>query len=321
MRATSYSQPLKRRNVPALDEILGIAFPVLDDGFIRVVDYLGDDETIEEAARLSYGDGTRTTSKRRGLIRFLMRHRHTTPFEKPHIQVHLRIPMDAWRQWVRHRMANINEYSTRYSLAIDSAQTTGIGEWREQSTTNRQGSGGFLPEELGRHLSTQEATLQRMARDVYEERISAGVAREQARKDLPLSTYTEIDWTCDMHNLLHFLGLRMAPDAQKEIREYARVFGEEIARRWCPTVWEAFKDYRLNAVTFSGPECTLLRAMETDSAIGDTTWTNLRHHAPKLSPREAREFAAKLERVGFEVWAAGIREYANDGYFSGDAEA
>ena len=205
--------------VPELDVILGKPFPVLDDGFVRVVDYMGGDSSIVQAARVSYREGTKKVSEDRGLIRYLMRHRHTTPFEMCEIKFHVKVPMDTWRQWIRHRTANVNEYSTRYSVAIDRTQKTAQDEWRFQSGSNKQGSGGFLPPEDGALLSLEEDQLQREARRVYRDRLDKKVAREQARKDLPLSTYTEAYWKIDLHNLLHFLSLRMDSHAQKEIRD------------------------------------------------------------------------------------------------------
>ncbi|MDT8324477.1 MAG: FAD-dependent thymidylate synthase, partial [Bacteroidota bacterium] len=140
---------LERPQVPALDEILGEPLKVLDDGFVRVVDYMGSDDSIVQAARVSYGKGTKKVRQDRGLIRYLLRHHHTTPLEMCEIKLHVRVPMDAWRQWIRHRTANVNEYSTRYSLAIDAAQRTLPGQWRMQATSNRQGSEGVADEQLG----------------------------------------------------------------------------------------------------------------------------------------------------------------------------
>jgi thymidylate synthase (FAD) len=210
----STPEVLARPSVRALDDLLGQPFPVLDSGFVRVIDYMGGDESIVQAARVSYGKGTKQINSDRGLIRFLMRHAHTTPFEMCELKLHVRAPMDTWRQWIRHRMANVNEYSTRYSLAIDLAQRTAPDEWRHQATTNRQGSEGILSSAVGAELSAKEEELQHMARQIYEARITAGVAREQARKDLPLSTFTEAYWKIDLHNLLHFLELRMHTHAQ-----------------------------------------------------------------------------------------------------------
>ena len=201
--------------VPALDEILGRPFKVLDDGFVRVIDYMGSDESIVQAARVSYGKGTKKRQQDEGLIRYLLRHRHTTPFEMCELKLHLRVPMDCWRQWIRHRTANVNEYSTRYSIAIDAAQTTLPGEWRVQSTSNRQGSEGFADAALGEAFTEDEKKLHSLSREIYQKRIDSGVAREQARKDLPLATYREAYWKIDVHNLRHFLTLRMATHAQK----------------------------------------------------------------------------------------------------------
>ncbi len=463
--------PVERVRVPAMEDLLGKTLPVLDDGFVRVVDYMGGDGSVVQAARVSYGRGTRRVSEDRGLIRYLMRHRHTTPFEMAEIKLHVRVPMDCWRQWVRHRTAclaegteihfdlpgglrrrgnrvyklkieeiwrrfqatrnqsrpdkqrnpmfrrdrgrqmllrqvdedtrrlihtrivdvfdsgikpvfrmvladgkriestadhrflfadgwhtlgartglrlqnggavweqgeyyvyvngvetivpamyrdkarlneqrrprvgwnrlvvaklvrierfeyvglkptydlevegpyhnfiangivthnSVNEYSTRYSEAIDSAQRTAPAAWRSQSRDNRQGSGEPLDGPVGTALSAAEERFQRLARDLYEERLRSGVAREQARKDLPLSTYTEAYWKIDLHNLLHFLELRMEDHAQQEIREYARTIGRRIVAAWCPLTWEAFCDYRLAALTLSAQECAILQAV------------------------------------------------------------
>jgi len=261
-------EELQRIRVPQLEEILGKSFPVLDDGFVRVIDYMGSDEAVVQAARVSYGKGTKKVSEDRTLIRYLMRHRHTTPFEMCEIKFHLRVPMDCWRQWIRHRTASVNEYSTRYSLAIDASQATAPDAWRLQATSNRQGSSGFLDSETGKRFSDQEKDLQDFARRAYNERIEKGIAREQARKDLPLSTYTEAYWKIDLSNLLHFLSLRMEPNAQYEIRRYAETIGNEIVRRWCPHAWEAFDDYVLHAAVFSADEMKVLSAMLAGGAGG-----------------------------------------------------
>jgi thymidylate synthase (FAD) len=223
-------------------------FPVLDDGFVTLVDVMGDDAAVVQAARVSYGEGTRQVSDDRQLIRYLLRHAHTTPFEMAELKFLVRVPMDCWRQWIRHRTANVNEYSTRYSLAIDSMQTTEPNAWRTQAASNRQGSEGLLSREAGSSLSHAEIDLHHRARAVYQQRLEAGVAREQARKDLPLSTYTEAYWKVDLHNLLHFLALRMDRHAQEEIRHYATTLGEQIVRPLFPLAWEAFLDYRVDAM-------------------------------------------------------------------------
>ena len=242
----------------AFGAIRGRKLPVLDDGFIRLVDWMGDDSSIVQAARVSYGEGTKKVSEDRGLIRYLMRHWHTTPFEMCEIKLHVRVPMDCWRQWIRHRTANVNEYSTRYSIAIDAAKTTKPDEWRIQASGNRQGSEGKIGDKLGSRLSERESEIHSVCREVYEERIESGVAREQARKDLPLSTYTEAYWKIDLHNLLHFLALRMDSHAQHEIRQYANIIGHQIVSKWVPLTWESFIDYRLRSITFSKTETRLL---------------------------------------------------------------
>jgi len=260
------AEKIQRPIVQALDEILGTPLKVLDDGFVRVIDYMGSDESVVQAARVSYGRGTKKVNEDRGLIRYLLRHAHTTPFEMCEIKLHVRVPMDCWRQWIRHRMANINEYSTRYSLAIDASQKTAPAEWRLQSKDNKQGSEGFADATLGSALTQREQELQDLARAVYNERVERGIAREQARKDLPLSTYTEAYWKVDLHNLLHFLSLRMDDHAQFEIRSYANVIGHEIVRRWCPIVWEAFIDYRLRGSAITRLEIDIIRAIQTGNA-------------------------------------------------------
>jgi thymidylate synthase (FAD) len=275
-------------------------FPVLDDGFVCLVDIMGDDQSVVQAARVSYGEGTRKVSDDRGLIRYLLRHRHTTPFEMAEVKFLVRVPMDCWRQWIRHRTANVNEYSTRYSLAIDAMQTTHSDAWRTQATQNRQGSGEFLDLHTGESLSAAEAEFQRTARELYQQRIASGVAREQARKDLPLATYTEAYWKVDLHNLLHFLALRMDDHAQAEIRAYATAIGEQIVRPLFPLVWEAFVDYRLEGVFLSRLEREVIvrlverlaaagRAQATDEdflAAQDPTWAKLQRCRERDECRE-----------------------------------
>lgn len=298
-------ESLEKLKVPALDEILGKKFSVLDDGFIRVIDYMGSDESIVQAARVSYGKGTKKVTEDRGLIRYLMRHHHTTPFEMCEIKLHVRVPMDTWRQWIRHRTANVNEYSTRYSIAIDASQKTKIGEWRLQAKDNKQGSEGFFPEEVGSKLTDRESELQDFAREIYQERLSLGVAREQARKDLPLSTYTEAYWKIDLQNLLHFLALRMESHAQFEIRSYANIIGNEIVSRWCPIAWEAFQDYRMKSLTFSAQEIEVLKkiyAGQKEDAIklaDSFGWLKIidKRFAKNI---ERMEFEEKLDILGIE---------------------
>ncbi len=299
--------------VPAMDrqallqELKWKKFPVLDDGFVCLVDIMGDDSSIVQAARVSYGEGTKKASDDRTLIRYLLRHRHTTPFEMVELKFLVRVPMDCWRQWIRHRTANVNEYSTRYSIAIDSMQTTPADQWRTQSQTNRQGSEEMLPADVGEKLTAAEREFQEQTRRMYQERLDLGVAREQARKDLPLSTYTEAYWKVDLHNLLHFLALRMDSHAQLEIREYSATIGRKIVQPLLPMVWEAFEDYRLNASGLSRLEIGCIqRLMQHASANGrvpplpvadflsvqDPTWREL------ARSRERDECLAKLQDLG-----------------------
>ena len=295
----------ERPSAPRLDAILGRRLPVLDDGYVRVVDYMGSDAAIVQAARVSYGAGTRRVSEDRTLIRYLLRHRHTTPFEMCEIKLHVRVPMDCWRQWIRHRTANVNEYSTRYSLAIDAASRTDPGQWRLQSAANRQGSAGLVDAEVGARLSAREREHQERARELYQERLDAGVAREQARKDLPLSTYTEAYWKIDLHNLLHFLSLRADHHAQEEIRAYAALIGEQIVSRWVPAAWEAYLDYRAGALLLTRVEREIvacLNAGRRQEALGlakQAGWLRPREGATGLRRnRERGEAEEKLARLG-----------------------
>jgi len=277
-------------------------FPVLDQGFVCLVDVMGDDSSIVQAARVSYGEGTKKVSDDRTLLRYLLRHQHTTPFEMAEIKLLVRVPMDCWRQWIRHRTASVNEYSTRYSVAVDAAYTTAPDAWRTQSEVNRQGSGGFLDPDVGRALTSEEEALHRYTREVYEQRIDRGVARELARKDLPLSTYTEAYWKVDLHNLLRFLGLRMEENAQYEIREYARTIGEKIVQPLFPNCWEAFLDYQLGSLRLSRLEQGVIQRLsqggkipatqEQFLAVQDDSWKELERC------RERDECYEKLRCLG-----------------------
>ena len=243
------------------EELIGIRIPVLDKGFVQVIDVMGGDNAVVDAARKSFEKTTKKIHGSRGLIRYLMRHFHSTPFEMCELKLGVRVPMDCWRQWTRHRSAkfsSIDEYSTRYSKAINDKQETKHGEWRSQSKDRKQGSGANLELSTGAFLTGREKQFHEMAELIYAEREHFNVALEQARKDLPLSTYTEAYWKIDLHNLLHFLELRMDSHAQQEIREYATVIGEQIVAKWCPIVWEAFCDYRLNSIMLSAQEQELL---------------------------------------------------------------
>jgi len=277
-------------------------FPVLDQGFVCLVDVMGDDSAIVQAARVSYGEGTKKVSDDQTLLRYLMRHQHTTPFEMAEIKLLVRVPMDCWRQWIRHRTASVNEYSTRYSVAIDAAYSTSPDAWRTQSEVNRQGSGGILAHDIGLALTAEEQALHRYAREVYEQRIEQGVARELARKDLPLSTYTEAYWKVDLHNLFRFMGLRMEESAQYEIREYAKTIGEKIVQPLFPHCWEAFLDYQYESLRLSRLEqgvilrlsqgATIPASREQFLAVQDPAWNGLERC------REREECYEKLRRLG-----------------------
>ncbi len=294
-------------------ELIGKQFPVLDQGWVELRDVMGTDQSIVEAARVSYGTGTTKVSDDRGLIRYLMRHRHTTPFEMCELKFVVQVPMDCWRQWIRHRTANVNEYSTRYSEAIDEMQETPPDEWRLQNPSNKQGSSGFVEEwpekfkmsnagEIGKpagvHLSEMEVELHNSARAVYQERLEFGVAREQARKDLPLSNYTRAYWKIDLHNLFHFLGLRMDSHAQLEICSYANVIGT-IVEELFPLAWEAFSDYRLNGMFLSALEIKVIWSF-LDDCIDGEWWLKEEEHLDKqiTNKREREECRTKLVRLG-----------------------
>ena len=277
-------------------------FPVLNDGFVCLVDWMGSDSAVAQAARVSYGEGTRKVSDDRTLLRYLMRHQHTTPFEMAEVKFLVRVPMDCWRQWIRHRTASINEYSTRYSLAIDSTFNTAPNAWRIQATANRQGSDGLLDEKIGQTLTEEETTFHQEARTLYQKRVDLGVAREQARKDLPLSTYTEAYWKIDLHNLFHFLALRMEPNAQAEIVRYATTLAEEIVRPLFPLSYEAFLDYRLGAMRLTRLDRGVIARLaaagkipattEDFLAAQDETWQGLERC------RERNEALEKLTSLG-----------------------
>ena len=295
--------PMMNNDVDLLESLQS---KVLDDGFVRLVDYMGDDSSIVQAARVSYCEGTKKLTEDRGLIRYLMRNRHTTPFEMCELKFHVRVPMDCWRQWIRHRTANVNEYSTRYSLAIDASQVTNPEAWRVQTKGNRQGSDGVIEPEVGAILSKEEHELHITSRQVYDNRIKAGVAREQARKDLPLSTYTEAYWKIDLHNLLHFLELRMDSHTQYEIRQYANVIGYKIVSKLFPLTWEAFLDYRFNSISLSATEIgfvALLNSGKIDELLIQMQFKGwlLMRDGLFVPNREAIEFEAKIEQLGIEI--------------------
>jgi thymidylate synthase (FAD) len=254
----------RRPTVPAMEARLGEAIPVLDHGFVRLVDYMGDDAAIVQAARVSYGQGTRTVREDAGLIRYLMRHWHSTPFEMCEIKLHVKLPVFVARQWIRHRTANVNEYSARYSILDREFYTPAPEHLAAQSSVNNQGRGAPLPPDEAERVLRMLREDAARAYDHYEAMLStegqSGLARELARMTLPASIYTQWYWKTDLHNLFHFLRLRADSHAQYEIRVYAEAICD-IVRDWVPAAWQAFEDYRLNAVTFSARGMAALRRM------------------------------------------------------------
>ncbi len=283
------------QNTSAAAEILGKEFPCLDHGFVRLVDYMGSDEAVVQAARVSYGEGTRKLREDRGLIRYLMRHQHTTPFEMVEFKFHCKMPIFVARQWIRHRTASVNEYSLRYSKAINEFYLPESGTLNFQSETNKQGrSAESVDEELQKQILSLIKTGTEQAWQDYEKLEATGLSRELARINLPLSLYTEWYWKIDLHNLLHFLKLRLDEHAQYEIRVYGRAMAE-IIKIVTPLSWEAFEDYILNAKTFSQTELFILtRLMELEQ--NQANLANLLETS-KLSKREVDEFLEKLDAM------------------------
>jgi len=306
----------RRPTVPAAEEILGGYFPVLDHGFVALVDYMGSDEDVERAARVSYGYGTRQRSATRGLIRYLRRHRHTTPSEMVEFKFHCAMPMFIARQWIRHRTASVNEYSGRYSLMPLLFYRPEAGQFAIQSDSNRQGRGGEAPRELHEEAIRRWERLRAESADTYQWLVQEDVARELARIDLPLSTYTQWYWKIDLHNLLHFLSLRADSHAQWEIREYARIMAG-IVKRVAPLSFEAWLDYDLGGAAMSRGELRAIGQLlgpSGDEGIGVRQGGGmLEVNALEdlgLSPREVRELREKLdvqELPGFDLDLALMR--------------
>ncbi len=300
----------KRPTIPAAEEILGGYFPVLDHGFVALVDYMGSDEDIERAARVSYGYGTRKVSQTRGLVRYLRRHMHTTPSEMVELKFHCCMPIFVARQWIRHRTANVNEYSGRYSLMPLLFYTPRRGDFAHQSASNRQGRALEPAEtELYAEAIRRWQDGRRRAADTYEWLVQEDVARELARIDLPLSTYTQWYWKIDLHNLLHFLTLRVDPHAQWEIQAYGRVMAGML-KRVAPISYEAWIDYNLAGERLSFAELQALRQL----LQADDDGVRVRPDAADLDPgalkalglsgREIVELVEKLqpeERPDFEL--------------------
>ena len=294
------TRPTRRATVPALEKMLYEPVPVLDHGFIRVVDYMGDDAGIVQAARVSYGRGTRRTSEDQGLINYLMRHRHTTPFEMCEIKYHVKLPIFVARQWIRHRMANVNEYSGRYSILDNEFYLPAPEHLAAQATTNRQGRGTLLDGAAAQHvLDLLREDAQRAYRGYVEllnedaagmpiDPSRPGLARELGRMNLSLNFYTQWYWKTDLHNLMHFLSLRADPHAQYEIRAYAEAMLGTLAR-WVPMTYAAFLEYRMNAALLSATGLSVIRRLLAGERVDQPS--------SGLSAREWRELMAILSRV------------------------
>jgi thymidylate synthase (FAD) len=296
----AHPQETRRACVATLEEILYRALPVLDHGFVRVIDYMGDDAAIVQAARVSYGRGTKKVREDAGLIRYLMRHRHTTPFEMCEIKYHVKLPVFVARQWIRHRTANVNEYSARYSVLDREFYIPAPEQLAAQSTVNRQGRGDVLAgAEAARVLEILKQDSQRNY-DHYEELLNEredgsaidpskqGLARELARMNLPLNIYTQWYWKTDLHNLFHFLSLRADAHAQYEIRAYAEVMLETV-KRWVPLAHEAFMDYRMGGFALSAKALGAVKRM----LAGEK---DISAESAGMSPREWRELLEALGR-------------------------
>lgn len=294
------SAATRRATVPALEEMLYTALPVLDHGFVRVIDYMGDDAAVVQAARVSYGRGTRKVSEDAGLIRYLMRHRHSTPFEMCEIKYHIKLPIFVARQWIRHRTANVNEISARYSILDREFYLPAPEQLAAQSSVNRQGRGevlagdeaaqvlDLLRDDAMRTYGTYVHLLNETADGEPADPTRTGLARELARMNLTLNTYTQWYWKTDLHNLLHFLSLRADSHAQYEIRVYAEAMLQTVDA-WVPACAAAFREHRLGAVTFSATMLAVLRRMLAGEAVDQAS--------SGLSKREWTEFQATLAGI------------------------
>ena len=283
----------RRPTVAGVEEILFQPTQVLDHGFIRVIDYMGDDNAIVQAARVSYGRGTRRVSEDSGLIRYLMRHRHSTPFEMCEIKFHVKLPIFVARQWIRHRTANVNEYSARYSILDREFYIPAPAQLAAQSAVNRQGRGAVLEGADAARVLNMLRTDAMQTYDHYAEMLNEdadgnprdpdrpGLARELARMNLTLNTYTQWYWKTDLHNLFHFLSLRADAHAQYEIRVYADAM-IAATRAWVPIACQAFEDYRMGAVSLSAQMLTVVKRMlageaveQPGSGLSKREWTEL----------------------------------------------
>ena len=289
--------PTRRPTAPAAEEILGLYFPVLDHGFVSLVDYMGTDECIERAARVSYGYGTRKQSQTRGLLRYLRRHHHTTPSEMVELKFHCCMPMFVARQWIRHRTANVNEYSGRYSLMPMLFYTPSADQLQKQSRKNNQGRSGVAVDAASYDQALAKwDRVRESSRDAYESMTGEDIARELARIDLPQSVYTQWYWKIDLHNLLHFLTLRVDSHAQWEIQEYGRVMAGML-KRVAPLSYEAWIDYDVCGAPLSRMELDALRRLvevKNGALTGTGELAKDGLSALGLSGREVEELLVKL---------------------------
>ena len=282
-----------RSTVPDLENILYQPFEVLDHGFVRVIDYMGDDSAIVQSARVSYGKGTKKISNDKGLIKYLMRHRHSTPFEMCEIKFHIKLPIFIARQWIRHRTANVNEYSARYSILDKEFYIPSMENVAAQSTINNQGRGevlssdeaaeviSILKKDAEQTYANYETLLNENPNGESIDSSKPGVARELARMNLTLNTYTQWYWKIDLNNLLHFLALRADAHAQYEIRVYADIM-MDIVKKWVPIAADAFEDYRIGGTEVSAKEINLLKKLLKgekvsfeDEGISKREWSEL----------------------------------------------
>lgn len=294
------SGPMTRPSVPEADRLIGVRRPVLRHGYVVLVDYMGNDAAIVQAARVSYGRGTRSVRDDRGLIRYLLRHRHTTPFEMVEFKFLVRLPIYVARQWIRHRTASVNEYSARYSIVPDEYDLPDPDAVRQQSVTNRQGRGEPLPPEVVERFRSDLDRVARTAYAAYEKAIADGVARETARILLPVAYYTEWYWKTNLHNLFHFLALRLDAHAQEEIRAYAAEIAA-VARAVAPVAMEAFEEFQIGGLELSRSELKALRGLLDGQTPADACrQAGLELTRADRTPRksgEGVEFLAKLERI------------------------
>jgi thymidylate synthase (FAD) len=270
-------------------------YGVLDHGFVRIIDVMGSDDAVVQAARVSYGAGTKTKREDAELINYLLRHKHTSPFEMCEIKLHLKMPIFVARQWIRHRTASLNEYSCRYSEVKDEMFLPDEDRLAEQSKTNKQGSGDTLDLNRAQQWYKCTESVQQVASQAIQFGEKHNVAREINRINMTVAHYTEFYWKIDLHNLLHFLRLRLHPHAQKEIRDYAEVIGH-IVSLWMPATWEAFLNYTLYSETFSYKELAVLSEHLNKVELAEEPNEG-------FSKGEWREFKQKLEDVQFD-WMA-----------------